>query len=600
VVLPVVALSSLLLVQVRHLGSTAVAAREFQRDVENGAAWVELRIAVQDERLFVEALAVTREFGVPVSLVAALTGVDFEEEALHAGRRTDDALARVDTSHLARDVAALHRARAAGADRDVVRTAFDALERAGSVHVTAGDAAVEAASAGLPLSNGVHSDLDALWSLEAYSSAVRRQLNALFAYLSATSPEVRREAHDKLVIAQAAAQDITARLAITAPTWARRLGEAEDRPEVLLIEKQIATIVSRESADEIAFDDFQELGQLFIAFEARHDAIAELFTGAATVVRGEAARIEADAAQSRRRWAATGAALLVASVALAAGAAALIRSPLRRLEQVAADLSHGRLDTSVELRSGPREVAVVGAALNQAITGLRAVAERAEHLIEGRATVATAHYRGPVRGPLNEAIDTTLATLERSWQEQAELRAQLVHSATHDPLTGLTNRTALNEHLAALRPADVPADRALGILFIDLDGFKQVNDRWGHAAGDAVLVEAANRLQQVCRGSDLVARIGGDEFVVVLSEPTRLDDVGGVAQRILASLSRPYAVADTTAHVGASIGVAISDRTDNPGDLLGSADEALYRAKKSGRGRIHFHATAPQYITPAR
>ena len=587
-VLPLVALASLLLVQVQGLETTNRAARQFQGEVESGAAWVELRVAVQNERLFVEALATSRDLGVPVSLVTTLTGVDFEAEAALARGRTNEALASVDLSGLTGEIADLERARVSGSSRDTVRAAFDALAQAVSVQVTARHAAVRAASAGLPLAHGVQSDLDALWGFEDYSSQVRRQLNALFAYLSATSPDQQRVAHDDLVVAEAEAREIREGLAITAPSWARRLDEVESRPSVELIELQIAETIAAQSAEPIDLDDLQQLGQLFLAFEERHDAIAELFTSAGVAVRAEAARVGDDAARSRRGWALIGSAVLVASVALATAAAMLIRGPLRRLEQVARDLGRGHLDTAVDVRSGPREVGVVGAALNQAIASLRAVADRAEQLIGGHGVIAEADSARSVAGPLGEAIDATLATLERSWQQQAELQAQLAHAATHDALTGLTNRTALSQHLDDLVAAEPGTERGFGVLFIDLDGFKEVNDQFGHAAGDAVLIEVANRLRRVCRAPDLVARIGGDEFVVVLSEPTHRENIRNVAGRILAILGEPYEITNTLVAVGASIGVAVSEGTRDADELLGHADEALYRAKAHGRGCIQY------------
>ena len=588
VVLPLVALASLLLIQVQGLDTTNRAARRFQSEVESGAAWVELRVAVQDERLFVEALATSRDLGVPVSLVTALTGVDFDAEAALARVRTDEALASVDVSGLTEEIADLELARASGSSRDTVRAAFNALEQAGSVQVTARNAAVRAASSDLPLAQGVHGDLDALWGFEDYSSRVRRQLNALFAYLSATSPDQQRAAHDNLVVAEAEAQDIRTRLAITAPSWARRLDEVESRPAVQLIEQQIAATIASQSAEPIDLDDLQQLGELFLAFEDRHDAIAELFTSAGVAVRAEAARIGEDAARSRRDWTLIGSAVLVASMLLAAAAAALIRSPLRGLEHVARDLGRGHLETAVDVRSGPREVGVVGAALNQAIASLQAVAARAEQLIGDHGATAQAECSRTAAGPLGEAIEATLATLERSWQQQAELQAQLAHAATHDALTGLTNRTALSQHLAGLLAAETDTDREFGILFIDLDGFKDVNDQLGHAAGDAVLIEVGNRLRRMCRAPDLVARIGGDEFIVVLSEPTHREHIRDVAEGILASLSQPYDIADTLVPVGASIGVAVSEGTRDAHELLGHADEALYRAKARGRGCIQY------------
>ncbi len=172
-----------------------------------------------------------------------------------------------------------------------------------------------------------------------------------------------------------------------------------------------------------------------------------------------------------------------------------------------------------------------------------------------------------------------------SWRRR--LQDELSHRATHDELTGLPNRVALREVLdQSLDRLD--GNRMLAVLFCDLDGFKDVNDGLGHAVGDQVLVAVARRLRQRCRQADVVARFGGDEFVVVLPVP----DVGrarATAERLVEALSEPITVGDAEVAPGASIGVTVVDRRpegDDPvGTLLRDADTAMYHAKERGRGR---------------
>jgi diguanylate cyclase (GGDEF)-like protein/PAS domain S-box-containing protein len=173
----------------------------------------------------------------------------------------------------------------------------------------------------------------------------------------------------------------------------------------------------------------------------------------------------------------------------------------------------------------------------------------------------------------------------RDVTEIAAARQRIASLAYSDPLTGLANRVSLAPALEqAIERARRHGTRLAGV-FIDLDGFKQINDRYGHAAGDAFLVEVAERLRRSVRASDLVARLGGDEFFVVLEEVQDTPAVERVLGKLIDALRRPYpGIGDTQRRVTATLGVSIfpDDATDGP-TLMENADEAMYTAKQAGK-----------------
>ena len=175
----------------------------------------------------------------------------------------------------------------------------------------------------------------------------------------------------------------------------------------------------------------------------------------------------------------------------------------------------------------------------------------------------------------------------RDITEFKQLEADLDHQASHDPLTGLPNRTLLQERLAtALRRARSD-ERVVGVLFLDLDRFKVVNDSLGHALGDQVLVALASRLEAVLRSGETVARFGGDEFVVVAEDLPNAAAAERLAERLTRVAGEPVDVEDRRFVVSVSIGVATScGRTDDdPDGLIRDADTAMYRAKARGGSR---------------
>ena len=166
---------------------------------------------------------------------------------------------------------------------------------------------------------------------------------------------------------------------------------------------------------------------------------------------------------------------------------------------------------------------------------------------------------------------------------------QLRSVALYDNLTGLPNRVLMEDRLGQAINRAARSGKTCALMFLDLDGFKGVNDTLGHRAGDLVLRQAADRMTSAVRKEDTVARLGGDEFVVVLSELPTKAEVEVIARKLVAEFARPFAVADATATVSASVGVALypSDARDVEG-LLERADAAMYAIKHEGKNGVRF------------
>jgi diguanylate cyclase (GGDEF)-like protein len=177
-------------------------------------------------------------------------------------------------------------------------------------------------------------------------------------------------------------------------------------------------------------------------------------------------------------------------------------------------------------------------------------------------------------------------------EELQDLQNKLEHQATHDSLTNLPNRALLMDRLEHAIERRIRGRGMIAVLFIDLDGFKHVNDAFGHGGGDGLLAQAAGRLKRCVRTADTVSRIGGDEFVVVLEGIEEdAEQVVEVADRIMESLGAPFALGRVEASVRASIGVAVLDGNAEceAEELVREADHAMYRAKGEGGARYEFY-----------
>jgi len=175
--------------------------------------------------------------------------------------------------------------------------------------------------------------------------------------------------------------------------------------------------------------------------------------------------------------------------------------------------------------------------------------------------------------------------------ERMQTQERLAFMAQHDPLTELPNRALLLDRLKQSLAGARWRERRVGVLFVDLDRFKTINDTLGHEVGDRLLQQLAERFQRSVRDGDTVARFGGDEFVILLDDVASEDDVAGVAQKVLQALTPPFQVDGQTLYVTASIGVSLFPNDgENASTLLRNADIAMYRAKELGKNTYQFYS----------
>jgi diguanylate cyclase (GGDEF)-like protein len=225
-------------------------------------------------------------------------------------------------------------------------------------------------------------------------------------------------------------------------------------------------------------------------------------------------------------------------------------------------------------------LAAVAGAFSRGGTGLRA-----STLILPIAIVLLLFWQIGVRAL--ETLSEAVAEQERLRDALAAMRAQEEHFrelAYQDDLTGLPNQRLFHDRLAvAIRHCSRERNR-LAVLYLDLDGFKSVNDSLGHGLGDRLLVELAGRIRASVRDADTVARLGGDEFAVLLPQVTGAEDAGRVATKVLDALSAPFRLGGAEVSISSSVGVSVFPGGGRSAeDLVRNADAAMYRAKRNGR-----------------
>ncbi|MGD0198282.1 MAG: EAL domain-containing protein [Solirubrobacteraceae bacterium] len=241
--------------------------------------------------------------------------------------------------------------------------------------------------------------------------------------------------------------------------------------------------------------------------------------------------------------------------------------------------------TDLDIFSRPHALAALEDERRVIETGKPMPAKLERETFEDHADVWVSTTKMPLRDQRQQIVGTW--GISRDVTAQVEAERALAHHALHDSVTGLANRVALMDRLTqALVALERRAGR-VGVLFIDLDEFKGINDTLGHDAGDQVLIGVAQRITDVARRTDTIARLGGDEFVLLCAQLTDDDDLRLVGDRVVRAIREPLRIAGTDISLTGSIGLAdTADPQLEPGELLRQADVALYEAKRAGRNRF--------------
>jgi diguanylate cyclase (GGDEF)-like protein len=318
----------------------------------------------------------------------------------------------------------------------------------------------------------------------------------------------------------------------------------------------------------------------FEGYFVRNEILEALVTTAAQAVRVEATLLAGTERGGFLLWTFGAGALALASIGVALWLARSISKPLKDLARYAHAVNEGELDAtaSPSRHQGPRETRMAFGVFTEMVANLQ--------LLDAKAN-ALAHcdfddpvLRVPLPGRLGRSLESSVALLSGSIVERDQLQTHLAHEATHDSLTGINNRAAAITVIEAAMHRAARTAATIGVLFVDLNDFKAVNDSHGHEVGDEVLRQVAARLLADLRSGDFVARLGGDEFIVVAEGIADVADATYLARRIIDTISEPIEVGKLNISIGAAVGVALTlDGPEEPLRLLARADAAMYRAK---------------------
>lgn len=550
--------------------SKSRAAEDVQAQVEGLRGLVGLQTALYGERAAVEIEFRSASFGVPSTFGAILLGIGDSEStfgttdaALRAadGGPEDFARLLVDARRILRsgDVQAI----------DSYETLDDLLvaEIIGSVQTMH---RVGLATAEVEL-DVVLEQLEA--SVKAFSAATDQTTRLAGTWFG--SPEERTQALSELGRATAAFE-----LAIDEVELERV--PAELRSPAFGRDDPVSTAVAKALSGDLAEVEIESVPimvDVFAGSFTRNGALAELVDNAADDVETASARVADDAVDSYQLALAFGLLAVLASIFLSWRLATSIGTPMLSVAQRTRELRGGRIDPTPLPLSGPREMQDIAAALNDVSANLDSLENKLDALARADFSDPALHERLP--GRLGDTLSKSVDTLSTSLADRADLQVRLTYEASHDALTGIANRGAALERIEEALSRN--PDDSLGLLLIDLDDFKRVNDLFGHRTGDQVLIEVANRLVDSCRSDDLVARLGGDEFLVVLDGAAMPRATLDLARRIVDRLAEPqHDPATGGLVVAGAVGVVIATGGSvGSVELLAQADAALQRAKGS-------------------
>jgi diguanylate cyclase (GGDEF)-like protein len=561
------------------------AARTLDADAARLVQLIHARTAAAGEEVASSVLAIGADLGVDATELSDLYDQDFVARLTEARAEVDADPLLGGLPELARPLAALRGLRAG---IDAGQVPFVELHRVSRDLTTAIDEVWQRRF----VARTNHPDADEL------PARAQLRLGALYVAFLALASGADRAAITELVLVgdptpadlmrlveasggfDAAVDMFPPRLGPTArAAWDAHLDRPAAQRFEAVLDDALASVLSR--TESPLSMDISAFGDAYIDGPAWARGLTDLVLAAATDLHGLAAEDADDAGRDLLVQVVATVLLAGLSLVIALLVAREVARPANRLEAAAHQIHEGRFDLDPLPVEGPRELADTASAFNDMASTLAAV--------EAHAVSLAADPEAPILserlpGRTGRALQVALNRLRSSMQAAESHRRALEQAASHDSLTGLANRSAALEVMARnLSLADREGGTVMA-LFIDLDGLKAINDRYGHATGDDALRLAADALRAATRAADIVARFGGDEFVVSGIAHDLPAEVEAVANRVRQAVGgQRLSTPDGYVGLGCSIGMATARRGSTAASLIDDADSALYLAKRRGR-----------------
>jgi diguanylate cyclase (GGDEF)-like protein len=568
-----------------------------EKRINSLGMYLEARIALDAERLPTQSKLAVEAFGVPSAFGAMVLGFNPDSRLAEVRPLTDAAFGG-ELAEFKDDLAALRKSVAGpgktGGAKESLQSGrfsealegFDTIEEQLRVRSTMELVRIDEVLGGFDGARQLWRSVEVLLASQELANESGFQTSLMFEVQSGA--DERRDSRRRLAASEWAANSKVELIRGQAgPATQRALRAYETNPSTVESAKTIESVLLTAPKPLVSnaadFGALQETAVRFTTVLKRAELARGILATALAETRSEAVSAERSAKKLLVLTISLAAALALVSLLIALAFARSISRPLRALARRADRIGHGELEGERLAESGPREVVQVNRAVNELVANLLVLDRQASALAAGELNAPVFDEMLP--GALGTSMRETVGRLRNSIQNREELQTQLSHQATHDDLTGLPNRKSLMEAIGAALARGKRNQTGVALLFIDLDGFKRANDAHGHRFGDQVLSLCAQRLVNELRTGDFVARIGGDEFVVISEHITDPIETINIANRYIATLSQPVTIDNKATNIGASVGIAIDfDGTATEAMLLRDADIAVYRAKATGRG----------------
>jgi diguanylate cyclase (GGDEF)-like protein len=566
----------------RH--ATSVQADAVERELGQLTGLVDLRDALRTQQSLQAITVRLTQLGVTRAVASQFLGIDLGAEAAKARTRAAKAVVALGARSPLRQT----DLRALSSDIDLgVVSPTEALGRL-TTDVDVASASVKHTLSGLDLADRearIVAPIDALEVVTLFEGVATAQgidLSAVWFPAPGDTHKTAARAFASLA-RNTAVYDATARYVrrLAVGSVIESLDRVEANSEVRGFTAAVAAeLLATPVIKPLSPADAPKVAAVFRGLFLRSTLLRDVVAAAAREVRDVARKLATEGRSSLLLWGLGMGILAFAAIGIALLLGRSVSKPLKQLAAYAHAVNEGDLDGAPAVRSnhGPRETRLAFRAFGDLVATLRLLDAKANAL--AHCDFADPVLTATLPSRLGHSLQSSVTVLSDSIIQRDLLQAHLSHQANHDSLTGLYNRPAA---VAGILEAIDRASRtgaATAVLFVDLDDFKQVNDRHGHEVGDAVLKQVAARMKGTLRSGDFVARFGGDEFLVV-AQCTDVEAVTELGRRLVEVIDEEMQIGSERLVVGASVGIALSlDGPEDPVALIARADAAMYRAKQ--------------------